>query len=230
MAAVLYDWPGQAFFGQAVPKSKFYEHGSVSTALKKRFVDEVEEVRWAYKLSPETLRMQSGDQVPEIQVFAVRARTEELSEAVLAAIDKAVPYPIVFEVSDAPQPTSYKTVMAYKQTGRTTMTLSPYFHGDWVSEDAPRSPLPSALDLAQLYQELLSPLTPLQPRRSESMSELAERIEAVKKLERRITRVRAQMGREKQLNKQMEVRRELLELEAEHQSLTAPDPAPAERQ
>ena len=47
----LYAWPKQAAFGRVVPKSKIYEHASVSAALKERFVQQVEQINWAYKLA-----------------------------------------------------------------------------------------------------------------------------------------------------------------------------------
>ena len=34
MTDVLYRWPEAAKFGRRVPKEKFYEHGTVSTAVR----------------------------------------------------------------------------------------------------------------------------------------------------------------------------------------------------
>ena len=68
---MLFQYPEQAAFGRVVPKSKIYEHGRASTALKKVFVDQVAKIVWKYKLSPDTINLPSRPAAPEIQVFEV---------------------------------------------------------------------------------------------------------------------------------------------------------------
>ena len=41
MTDILYRWPEAAKFGKRVPKEKFYEHGTVSAAVREKFIGEV---------------------------------------------------------------------------------------------------------------------------------------------------------------------------------------------
>ena len=48
-------YPEQAEFERVLPKNKIYGHAKPSRAMRQRFVDQVEEIIWRYKLAPETL-------------------------------------------------------------------------------------------------------------------------------------------------------------------------------
>ena len=101
MTDVLYRWPDSAKFGKTIPKTKFYEHASVSTAVRGRFVAEVDRITWAYKLAESTINLAGTTEVPEIQVFVIAAKAADVDNAVLAAIDKAIKQPVIFEVASA---------------------------------------------------------------------------------------------------------------------------------
>ncbi len=159
----LYAWPKQAAFGRAVPKSKIYEHAAVSAALKERFVQQVEQINWAYKLAPETLNLPAMPAVTEIHVLRLGLKGASLDQEVLKAIDRAIPFPLIFELVQGGR---IKLVAAYKrpaQNPKSAADSSPwvvgsYFETDWQSQDSPRHPLPVVLDMAMLYEQLLNPL------------------------------------------------------------------------
>jgi hypothetical protein len=99
MTGLLFRWPQAAKFGRVVPKAKFYEHATVSAAVRKTFVSEVQSITWAYKLAETTINLSGTAAVPEIQVFQIDAKGDDVSESVLRTIDKAVKMPIIFEVT-----------------------------------------------------------------------------------------------------------------------------------
>lgn len=217
---LLYRWPSSAKFGRVVPKTKFYEHANVSTALREKFVAEVQRVTWAYKLADETIRLRGTEAVPEIQVFVVDAKDDGVTDDVLAAIDRAVPFPIIFEIVRGSESSAQvRMVAAHKQLGRGNPKIANYFSCPWKSADSPRSPLPPAVDLPGLYTALLAALLPTPARLGESMSDATERMEAVRKLEREIAALERKLRTEPQLNRKMELRRELKDRQASRVSL-----------
>ena len=92
-------YPAQAAFGRTLPKNKVYEHSGANTRLKDLFVRQVEQIVWAFKLAPETIRLPARPGVPEIQVFSLQLKTPELHRDVLRCIDGAIPFPIMFELA-----------------------------------------------------------------------------------------------------------------------------------
>lgn len=59
--------------GKLVPKTVFYME--INARLKTRFVEDVECVKWLYKLAPSTLNADDGKTVHEIVVFRVMLKT-----------------------------------------------------------------------------------------------------------------------------------------------------------
>lgn len=224
----LYDWPRAAAFGRVIPKNKIYEHAGANTALKDLFVREVDQIVWSHKLAPETVNLAATKQVAEIQVFRITARTATLDRDVLRAIDKAIPFPLIFEVAHGGR---VRLAAAYKRPSEADSArrvVGDYFEGDWLPEDAPRAPLPVALNMGALYERLLEPLvvgqtarltpgmgevpqTPFTPATDKSVT-LEERIaqaEAIKAQAREVERIKARLGREKQFNKRVAINAEL---------------------
>ena len=210
MSDILYRWPAAAKLGSRVPKEKFYEHGIVSTAVREKFVSEVQRITWAYKLAEPTINLPGSTAVPEIQVFHIDTKIGDVADQVLSAIDKTIPFPIIFEVTrtTAGEPQA-RMVATHKLLGSGAPKLSAYYSTSWLPADVERQPLPTAISLPTLYAALLDPLTPVAVRPGEEMSEVADRLATVRKLEREIAALERKLRAELQLNRKIELRRSL---------------------
>jgi len=219
----LFRWPTAARFGRVVPKTKFYEHASASTALRERFVTDVQRITWAYKLADETIHLRGDATVPEIQVFTIDAKGDDVGDSVLTAIDKAVLFPIIFEVhSGTGECARTRMTAAHKRLGGTTPRLSGYFSTGWQDADAARVPLPPAIDLPSLYAALLASILPIAARPGETVSAAIGRMEEARRLEREITALEQHLRTEPQFNRKVEVRRRLRDRTAALTELTDP--------
>lgn len=216
---VLFRWPGSAAFGRTVPKTKFYDHGNVRTALREKFVDEIRRVTWAYKLADATIRLRGTAAVPEIQVFTVETKGADVSADVLTAIDKTVHFPIIFEITSGDR---VRTVAAQKSLHGRTPMVGAYFTTDWQAADAARRPLPTALDLPSLYEAILTALLPVETRAGETVSEATDRLDRARKLQREIAALEKKLRTEPQLNRKIELRRQIKERTAVLTELTDP--------
>ena len=99
MTAGLFDYPRSAAFGRVLPKNKIYEHAGASAGLKQLFVTQVDQIVWRFKLAPETINLAATSAVTEIQIFEISLRTGSLDGDILRAIDRAIPFPIIFELT-----------------------------------------------------------------------------------------------------------------------------------
>lgn len=210
MTALLYRWPVAAKFGRTVPKTKFYEHGTVPGAVRDKFVTEVQRITWAYKLAQSTINLPGNADVPEIQIFQIDTKGDDVGESVLAAIDKAVKTPVIFEiVTGEGDEQRVRMAASHKQVGPATPKLGAYYTTDWQPQDAERQPLPTAISLPSLYTALLTPLTPVSARPGEELSDVAARLQAVRKLEREVATLERKLRAEPQLNRKVKLRRAL---------------------
>lgn len=218
---MLFAYPKSAQFGRVIPKSKIYEHAGATTALKDLFVAQVDQIVWKYKLAPETTNLPAVKSITEIQVFAISLKLATLHSDVLRAIDRAIPFPLIFEVAHGSR---RQTIAAFKRpsgSDSAKWVVSDYFKSEWTPSDTPRVPLPVALDLASLYDKVLTALMPVQPLVEENIQARVDRMEAIKSKELEVGRIKGQLSREKQYNKQVSInaalraaKRELAQLKA----------------
>ena len=217
MTGILYRWPEAARVGSRVPKEKLYEHGSASTALREQFKSNIARITWAYKLAEPTINLPATDEVSEIQVFRIDTKDgTEVSDQLLAVIDKAIPSPIIFEiVRETASGTEVRTVAQLKQQGSNTPQLGRYSSTVWTAEEHERAPLPTAINLSALYIALLEPLAEVRVRPGEAMSGVAGRLKAIGKLEREVAALQRKLKNEKQFNRKVELQRTLKARQAE---------------
>lgn len=224
--STLFAYPKQAQFGRVLPKNKVYQHGGLSRKMQAAFVDQIDQIVWAYKLAPETINLPASNQVSEIQIFRVRLRNRDVSEATLAAIDKAVAFPIIFELSHG---SHIRVMAAHKRPSEADSAkwvISPYLAGAWVAADSQRQSLPVALSMAGLYEGLLAPLIPdavTGAPKTETKPDLRlqmQRVEALKSQETQISKIEARLAREKQFNRRVEINTQLREARATYKAMT----------
>jgi len=222
--SALFAYPKQAEFGRVLPKNKIYDHSGANTRLKNLFVVQVEQIVWRYKLAPETINLAAKPGVPEIQVFAIRLKTPELHRDVLRCIDGAVQFPIIFEITQGQGPDARtQVVAAYKRPSETdaaSWVYSDYFESGWMPATSERAPLPLALDLGGLYEQLLQKLMPLAARTHETLSDLVSRTEQVAAKAREVAKAEVRLAKEKQFNRRVQINSNLRQLKAELEQLS----------
>lgn len=206
-----FEYPEAASFGRVVPKNKIYEHAGATKALKDLYISQVEQITWTYKLAPETINLAAVKSVTEIQVFSIVLRTGKLDHEVLRAIDRAIPFPLIFEILWAGR---RQVVAAFKRPSEADSTkwvISDYFESEWVADEIPRNPFPVALNLGALYEKLLTALMSTEADTEEDMQARVTRLEAVRAKTREIERIKGRLNREKQFNKRVAINAELRE-------------------
>lgn len=221
MTDILYQWPAGARYGARVPKERFYERTASTAPLRDKFVAEVSRISWAYKLAAETINLPGSSEVPEIEIIQLDAKENDISLQVLASIDKAIPNPVIFEIlRDDAHGGGVRMTAAHKPTGSPPPKPNAYFSTGWMRSDTPRTSLPTAITMTALYSALIGPLTPLVPRPAESPAVFGERLNAVRRLERDISTLERKLRSEPQLNRKVELRRELRAKQAELEQTT----------
>lgn len=222
--SALFAYPKQAEFGRVLPKNKIYEHSGANTRLKELFVEQVDQIVWRYKLAPETINLAAKPGVPEIQVFAIQLKTPELHHDVLCCIDGAVQFPIFFELTQG-QGAEARTqvVAAYKRPSEAdaaSWVCSEYFESGWMPATAERAPLPLALDLGGLYDQLLQRVVPIEARTHEALPDLIARAQEVMAKTREVAKTEARLAKEKQFNRKVEINSTLRQLKTELEQLS----------
>jgi hypothetical protein len=89
-------FPKNTYFNKRIPKQKFYDTMKLSSGLEKLFVQEIETIHWVNKLSPDTLNLNAGTNVTEIEIIEIVVKQQSISRAIIDMIDREIPYHLVF--------------------------------------------------------------------------------------------------------------------------------------
>jgi hypothetical protein len=226
----LIDYPERTRLRRVVPKNRIMVAGTPGRRVRDQLTTQVARITWEHKLAPETLNLKGSKAVPEIQVFRLALKpagvSDELPVEVLKCIDRAIGFPLIFELAtsreDGAPRDAIRVAATYKRPSEADASkwvIDEYFATEWLPAATPRAPLPVALDLPRLYEQLLRELLPIQARPRESMAALLARHGRIAGMQRECRRLEARIHREKQFNRKVELNRQLRALEAKLDTL-----------
>ena len=201
----LYSWPARTVFGRVIPKSRIYQGAGASRSVQAKFVEQIDRMEWTHVLRADTLNLRPSKDVEEIAVVAIVLHSSEVDQAVLAAIEKAIPRPLILELSHRGRT---RMAAAWKRPSLAEAgkwVTAAHVYSSWVPAKSPRQPLPATLDMAALYAALLDPLLPAKRAPSEPIASRVARSEEAAQIKGEISRLEAGLKREKQFNKKVEI-------------------------
>ena len=209
-------FPQSTQFGRRIPKQKFYEHLDVSAEVKKLFADQVKLIYWQNKLSPEAMNIAAGELVSEIEVFQIKLTGQELSPKVLQIMDKQIPYHLLY-ILERPDG-MMRLWVDYKeaaQSGDNAFLVRQSYSTPWQKPEMLNLSF-SALNMDALYESMVRQIAGdalTAPAEGQTLKEMVAQAQEKEKLQRQIDQLKAKMKKEKQLARQMELRREIQRLE-----------------
>ena len=204
------DFPPSTVFNKWVPKKKFYENLSISSRIEKQFVTEIESVYWTHKLSPETLNVSPGTRVTEIEVFEVNLKEQQVSDNLIATIDREIPYHLLFVLRYEGRA---QLMISFKEESKSRedkFKVDSYYRTDWTDYDKLTLSI-EGLDLDRIYENFISQIAgdELNLEKAEDIRDALMIAKERDRLETYITKLEAKIRKEKQFNFQLELNQEL---------------------
>ena len=217
----LYKFPQQAKVDRLIPKNKFYEQGKANTKIEQLFVNQVENIRWAYKLASSTIHLQDQEDLKEIQIFRVKSRVEDLDVSILSFIDKLILTPIIFEVVYQDKVKVVATYKRLNQADKTKAVIGQYYASEWL-EDHDRVELPLYLKLADLYEHFIAQILPITSSEDSgnddelvSIELKLQRAQQLESLQKQLDKLKSKLRTEKQFNRKVELNKHIHALESD---------------
>lgn len=173
--------------------------------MQAKFVAQVERMEWTHVLRADRLNLRPSPEVEEIAVIAIDLHIPEVDPAILAAVERAIPRPLIFELRHLGR---VRMAAAWKRPSQAEagkwVTASHAF-APWEPIDSPTVSLSPALDMATLYAALLDPLLPPKISPDEPIVSRVDRAAEVDQINREILRLQTGLQREKQFNRKVEM-------------------------
>lgn len=206
--------PKATEFNRRIPKAKFYENITITTSLKRLFVDQIKNIYWRNKIASTTTNLTEGKYVTEIEVFEINLNSTQVDIELLKFIDSIIPYHIVYILEYHGK---YQAWIGYKEATDIEKKISKvdrYYHTNWLEKTELIVKL-EGLNLDDVYENLVRQIAgdKLQSdNSSESLKQSVERYKEIETLQKKISILQNKIRKEKQLNKQIEMNTELKKL------------------
>ena len=200
----MFIYPQKALLSRPLPKSKIYQFASPTPAVKQLFVSQIDNIVWQYKLAPETINLPATESVEEIQIFDISLKGSECDLSVLRCIDAAIPFKIFYRLFNDD---SVRFTTAFKRRSEVSnekFVIDRYFSSDWLPVDSICEPLPIALNLQSLYEQMFQTLLPSSQRPAESLNDQVSRLSELQKKQTELQKLESRLQKEKQFNRKVE--------------------------
>lgn len=208
----MFNLPKTTIVDKIIPKVKFYEKTKANSKLKQLFIDDIEQIIWKNKLSKDTINLDEGKKVKEIEIFEITLKHKDLSKDILKTIDKFIPYQILYILRFEDK---IKFTIAYKDSNKNNeniMVVDSYYESDWINENECNINLNLINSLDYVYNELIKSFIPREiPKNNIDIKYIVQNEKEIQILEKEIDKLEKTLRKEKQFNKKVEVKKILRE-------------------
>lgn len=187
-----------------IAKKRFLQELSLGSPARRSLDDDVHAIYWTASLKEASLHLPPGKEVTEIEVFTLALRQPHIDEALLTAIDRAIPYHILYLLTYEGRTQAW---ISYKETAQANeaFRVEKYYHTDWqAAEELPLALRGMSLD--EVYENLVRAIAGARLRlQGGSLRTAVQEDEQRAAIEKEIAALKKKRNREKQLNRKMEL-------------------------
>ena len=197
-------FPVSTIVDSVVPKTKFYHFMEVNPRMKTHFVNDVESIRWLYKLSPDTLNVTASPDMVEIEVFVATLKQADCPTDLFTFIDTNMPRHLVFILQYEGNSMLLINYKQWRDDTHTAFKITQMFASPWV----PTSSLSLQIDgqsLPRIYDNFVAQISGIGEHQAGSMEEIVALKQQIAKAQKELEALDKRMRREPQVNLQMEL-------------------------
>lgn len=201
----LLQFPATTIVDRLIPKVQFVKASSTPTAIRTLLADEFEQIRLLYVLRSDTLNVNDGNEVKEIDVFLFQCKTDNYSIKPFCGIDDLIPRHTIYIIQHG---NHYDLLMQYKRRSVVAGSIK------WAHEvskiltevNLADSPLKiDGFDLDRVYLNFFSQMTGYQIDSSALIKEIQDLETRLVKMKRELESLQKRVRNEKQFNRQIEL-------------------------
>ena len=203
-------FPSSTRKGIRLPKESFYTHATLTPAIKRAMVDDIEQIVWSHTLTAETLNVNASDKVRQIDVLTVTLKKRECNEKIFEVIEKASPRHILFLLRFKNE---CRLLIHFKEVyenvkGKFRIVES--YTTDWQLWEEISLSI-TGLDLERIYHNFVYQIAgnKLTKEPGRELAKAIEQNQEAEKIRNRIARLEDKMRKEVQFNIQLQLSAEI---------------------
>ncbi len=204
----LLHYPQATIVNRVVPKTMFYKFMEVNPRMKTRFVNDVANITWLYKLAASTLNVTDTESMREIEVFVVNLKQPDCPADLFTFIDINMPHHIVFVLvhdSHAMLLINYKD---WADDTHTRFKITQAFTSPWMSLDSLHLQI-DGQSLPRIYDNFVAQVSGIGEHKIGAMADIIALKKQIATAEAEVKSMEKRMRREPQLDRQMQMNKKV---------------------
>ena len=176
--------------------------------MKERFVNDVVNITWLYKLSADTLNVADIDNMKEIEVFVVNLKQPDSPMDVFTFIDTNMPHHIVFILVHDNHAILLINYKEWKDDTHTSFRICQTFTSPWVAM-TDLSLAVQGQSLPRIYENFVAQVSGIGEHQAGAMAEIVELKKQIAAAEKELQTLEKRMRKEPQFNIQMQMNKQV---------------------
>lgn len=203
------DLPEATRVNRRLPKEAFYKNLALNTAMKDKFVSDVERIVVENSLTKENLNLSEDSEIKEILLLTIILKKQAIDYRIIEVIARKNPHKLVF-------------LTAYEEQRQLALYSGKLYKTKWMHEDDLKLRA-NGFNLGQIWDNLIEQIA-LREERAESVADISinERLalqERIIKLEKKLEKLEAETFREQQPRKKFDKFTELQKCKKELENM-----------
>lgn len=221
----LWNIPPACKVDSVIFKKLFYDNAELSTADKKLFTDVVSKITWFYSLKEENCFIHPySDELreyPELEVISVQLHEKKAEKRIAEIIMRAIPYPMIIVMCCDEGQRLFVSHQRINQSDREKNVLEEMIFTEWISEEATNGIIDfdklKKSDFFMLYSDAVDAISVFNAGKISDDELTGEQarllLQRQQEKEAKVAGLRAQLKKETQFNRKMEISMEIKRLE-----------------
>ena len=204
----LLHYPQSTIVNRVVPKTMFYKFMEVNPRMKSRFVNDVVNIIWLYKLSAGTLNVTDTEEMKEIEVFVVNLKRPDCPTDLFTFIDTNMPHHIVFVLVHDDNAMLLINYKDWTDGTHTKFKITQAFTSPWV----PLSDLELTVQgqsLPRIYDNFVAQVSGIGEHKAGALEEIVALKAQITKAEAELASLQRKMRKEPQLDRQLAINKQV---------------------
>ena len=204
----LLSYPQSTIVDKVVPKTMFYRFMEVNQRMKVRFVNDVAQICWLYKLSASTLHVSDSEEMKEIEIFVATIKQQDCPTDLFTFIDTNMPHHIVFILKHED---NYMLLVNYKEWKDATHTqfrITQTFASPWVERERLKLEI-EGLSLPRIYDNFVAQIGGIGEHKAGSLAEIVELKKCITAAESELQSLEKKMRKEPQYDVQVRMNQQV---------------------
>lgn len=205
------DFPASTRVHKRLPKEAFYKHLPLSSALKAKFVSDVDRIVVENSLTKQNLNLEKDAKLKEIMLLSISLKKQNFDGKILEAIARQNPHKLVF-------------ALTYKDEMQLAVYYQKLYVSSWMKENEVKLSA-NGFSLDEIWENLIEQIALTgqkeEKRKTEGLSldERLSRQSKINELKKDIEKTESQMWREVQPKKKFELHQKLQKMKIELEGL-----------